>query len=81
MEHKHPGFDPGIMWAMAALAFAGTIMNVFLLKECFYLWAVSNAILAVHNGRIKQWHQCALFAAYFVLAIIGIVYWTATGAQ
>ena len=76
-----PGFNHHLMWCMTVLALAGTALNTFMRKECFYLWIVANLVFAAHNARIKQWPQAALFFAYFVLAIVGIVYWSAVETQ
>ena len=62
-------------WAMAALSLVGVVLNIKKRRECFYVWAVTNAAWVVIDIYHGIYAQAALLAVYFVLAIWGIFEW------
>jgi len=64
-----------LMWLVVAMAFLGTILNIYKKPICFKIWAVTNALNAGYAYWIGSNQQGTLFVAYFLLAIWGIIKW------
>lgn len=64
-----------LTWVVAAMAFAGAILNVRKRPEGFLIWIVTNGAWAVHDFRIGEYAQAALWAAYFALSVWGFLAW------
>ena len=63
------------MWVVTALAICGVILNIKKRRECFYVWAFTNAAWMAYDWWIGATAQSALFAVYLVLALWGIHEW------
>jgi nicotinamide riboside transporter PnuC len=60
-------------WLVAGASLVGVVLNIRRRRECFFVWAVTNAswtIVDVYHGISSQ---AALQAVYFCLALWGIV--------
>ncbi len=64
-----------IGWAVTAASIAGVVLNIKLRRECFYIWACTNAFWAVVDFTEGIYSQATLQAVYFGLAIWGIIEW------
>lgn len=62
-------------WPLVALSLAGVVLNIKHRKECFYIWAGTNAAWAVIDVTHGLPSQAVLQLTYFALAIWGIVEW------
>jgi nicotinamide riboside transporter PnuC len=67
-----------LTWILAALSLVGVVLNIHKRRECFYIWAMTNAAWAIYNFWIGVPAQGTLFSVYWVLAIWGIVKWKNT---
>lgn len=65
-----------ITWIVSALALTGTILNSSRNKWGFVLWFFTNLFWVIVDFKSGLYAQSALFLAYTVLAIKGIVTWT-----
>lgn len=69
-----------ICWFVTLASIAGVVLNIRRRRECFYIWAATNAFWC----GLDAWHgiysQAALQGVYFGLAIWGIVEWTRKAA-
>ena len=63
------------MWAITIFSLLGTVLNIYKRKECFIIWAVTNATWAVYDWKIGAKEQSLLFVCYFLLAVWGIWKW------
>ena len=63
------------MWIITALSIVGVVLNVHKRKECFIIWAFTNAAWAVYDWHIGALEQAALFAVYFGLSVYGLIKW------
>ena len=64
-----------LTWICAALSIVGVILNIKKRRECFFVWAVTNATWVVVDLHAKIYAQAALFFVYFLLALWGIWEW------
>lgn len=65
-----------ITWLISFLALAGTILNSNRNKYGFYLWFCTNLFWVIVDFRAGLYAQSALFGAYTLLAVKGIITWT-----
>ena len=65
-----------ITWIVSFLALTGTILNANRNKNGFYLWLGTNLFWTIVDFKAGLYAQSALFFAYTLLAIKGIVTWT-----
>lgn len=65
-----------ITWIVSALALTGTILNSNRNKSGFYLWLCTNMFWTVVDFRAGLYAQSALFGAYTLLAVKGLITWT-----
>lgn len=65
-----------INWIMAAMALAGTILNIKKQKYGFAFWIVSNGYWCIHNILIQEYAQAFLYFIFFLLAIWGLISWS-----
>ena len=65
-----------VTWIVSLLALTGTILNSDRNKYGFLLWIATNLFWVVVDFRAGLYAQSALFAAYVVLAIKGILTWS-----
>lgn len=65
-----------VTWIISALALAGTILNANRNKSGFYLWFFTNLFWVIVDFKAGLYAQSALFLAYTLLAIKGIITWT-----
>ena len=56
-------------------AIMGAALNAQGRRAGFAVWIVTNAYFAIHNLRIGETQQAALYAVYFALAVWGLVKW------
>lgn len=63
-------------WVVSFLALAGTILNSNRNKYGFYLWLGTNLFWTIVDFRAGLYAQAALFGAYTLLAVKGIITWT-----
>jgi len=66
-------------WAVAALAIAGVVLNIYKRPACFAVWIFTNAVWAVYDFRLGLYSQAAIFAVYFILAVWGLAHWLRAG--
>lgn len=64
-----------VMWIVSGISLLGTILNANRNRFGFYAWLVTNAFWVVVDFKAGLYSQAALFFAYFILAIVGIVQW------
>jgi len=64
-----------LLWINTLVAIAGTVLNARMRREGFYLWLVANVVFLVHNLRIREYPQAALWAVYVGLAVYGLWSW------
>lgn len=65
-----------ITWIVSLLALTGTILNSNRNKYGFILWFFTNLFWTVVDFKSGLYAQSALFAAYTVLAVKGMITWT-----
>lgn len=65
-----------IQWIISGMALLGTLLNANRNKYGFVLWLVTNIYWAVADFHAGLYAQSALFLAYTLLAVKGIVKWT-----
>jgi hypothetical protein len=59
------------------VAIAGVILNNCQLWPCFLLWFVSNGLTLWIHYQARIWSLVARDAIFLVLAIVGLIQWTA----
>lgn len=68
-----------MIWLMVGLAMFGAVLNAAGHPEwmawVMTVWVVSNTGLMLHNLRIRQWAQAALFGGYLIITIYGLSQW------
>ena len=64
-----------ITWVMSVIALAGTVLNAEKVRAGFGFWLVSNLFWTIYDFSIGAYAKGALFAAYTVLAIRGLIVW------
>lgn len=64
-----------LYWATALLALLGVVLNIHGRRECFAIWAATNAIWAAVDYAHGIHAQAALQAVYFALSIYGLAKW------
>ena len=62
-------------WLISGLALAGTILNIYKRRCCFFIWLVTNSYFCLLDFRAGLYSQAFLFAVYAVLAVWGLVQW------
>lgn len=65
-----------ITWIISILALTGTILNANRNKYGFILWLITNMYWTVIDFKTGLYAQSALFFAYTILAIKGIITWS-----
>lgn len=65
-----------ITWIVSALALTGTILNSNRNKWGFVLWFFTNLFWVIVDFKSGLYAQSALFFAYTLLAVKGIITWT-----
>ena len=66
-------------WTLAIFALVGTVLNIRQKVSCFYIWTLTNAGWVFIDFKADLYHQAALQAIYFGLAIWGIFAWKNRG--
>lgn len=62
-------------WLLTILSLVGVVLNIRRRRECFFVWAGTNASWAVVDYNAGLYAQAALFAVYFTTALWGIWEW------
>ncbi|MDD5651000.1 MAG: nicotinamide mononucleotide transporter [Candidatus Nanoarchaeia archaeon] len=62
-------------WIATFLSIIGAILNAFLIKEGFYIWGLSNILWVIVGIKNKMWGMVLTFSIYFIINVIGIIYW------
>lgn len=65
-----------ITWIVSILALTGTILNSSRNKYGFILWFFTNLFWVIVDFRAGLYAQSALFGAYTLLAVKGLITWT-----
>ena len=65
-----------ITWVISGMALTGTILNSNRNKYGFILWFITNLFWVIVDFRAGLYAQSALFFAYTLLAVSGLVTWT-----
>ncbi len=65
-----------ITWIISILALTGTVLNANRNKYGFILWLITNMYWTVIDFKTGLYAQSALFFAYTILAIKGIITWS-----
>lgn len=68
-------FQEILTWCLTIGAITGVVLNIKKRRECFYIWAVTNASWAIVDFKEGIPAQGTLFVVYFCLAIWGIWEW------
>lgn len=63
-------------WLISIVALVGTCLNASRIKYGFVLWFFTNLYWTVVDFKAGLYAQSALFLAYTLLAVKGIVTWT-----
>ena len=63
-------------WLISIVALVGTFLNASRIKYGFVLWFFTNLYWTVVDFKAGLYAQSALFLAYTLLAVKGIVTWT-----
>ena len=64
-----------MMWPITVLSLVGVVLNIYKRKECFVVWAITNAAWCIYDLSIGAYAQSVLFAVYFLLALWGLTKW------
>ena len=64
-----------IWWMLSIASLAGVVLNIYKRKECFYLWSITNGLWIIYTYIMGAYPLTALFGAYFILAVWGIIKW------
>jgi hypothetical protein len=64
-----------LMWLVSAAALVGVVLNIKKRRLCFVVWFFTNSLWCIYDFTIGAYAQSALFFAYVLLAIWGIVEW------
>jgi nicotinamide riboside transporter PnuC len=62
-------------WSLAIASLCGVVLNIRKRRECFYVWAGTNAAWTIVDAVHQIWSQAALQAVYFCLALWGAWSW------
>lgn len=62
-------------WFTVILSLVGVVLNILKRRECFYVWAVTNAAWTAIDVSHQVWSQAVLQFIYFLLAIWGLMAW------
>ena len=62
-------------WITALASLVGVVLNIRKRRECFYVWAATNAAWTVIDAVHGIWSQAILQGLYFCLAVWGIHSW------
>lgn len=65
-----------VTWLISVMALIGTILNANMNKHGFTLWLITNMFWTIVDFKAGLYAQSALFLAYTLLAIKGIITWT-----
>ncbi len=65
-------------WSLTAGSIGGVVLNIHRRRECFFIWAATNAAWCGVDLFYGIWAQATLQAVYFGLAIYGIAKWKVT---
>ena len=66
-----------LYWVTSVAALIGVWLNIKKHVACFWIWAFTNATWTYVDLQHEIYPQAALQAAYFVLALYGIIKWSA----
>lgn len=64
-----------IHWPLVALSIVGVVLNIRRRKECFIVWAFTNATWAAVDFGYGLYSQATLQLVYFGLALYGLREW------
>jgi len=64
-----------LAWLATVLSLVGVVLNIKHRRECFYVWAVTNAWWCGFDAWHGIWSQSALQGVYFCLAVWGLIEW------
>ena len=62
-------------WSLTGGSIAGVVLNIHHRRECFFVWAATNAAWCGVDLYYRIYAQSALQAVYFGLAIYGLWKW------
>lgn len=65
-----------VTWIVSILALTGTILNSSRNKYGFVLWFFTNLFWVIVDFHAGLYAQSALFLAYTLLAVKGLITWT-----
>lgn len=66
---------------LVTASLAGVVLNIHHRRECFYVWAFTNAGWSIVDLVYGVWSQAALMMIYTGLSIWGILKWSQTKAE
>ncbi len=64
-----------ILWFIAGITFAGTILNIFKNKICFILWIISNLFWCSFDYFNGDYPQASVFGINLIFSIVGYFTW------
>jgi len=70
-----------VLWILTIASLIGVVMNIKKRRECFYIWAVTNASWTAVDYYHGLYAQSALFGVYFCLAVYGAWEWRNHGIR
>lgn len=62
-------------WFLTFASMTGVVLNIKRRRECFYIWAGTNASWSMVDAYHGIWSQACLFAVYWLLALWGLWEW------
>jgi nicotinamide riboside transporter PnuC len=63
-------------WIVTVFSITGVVLNIYKIKWCFAIWAVTNFSWMVIDFYRGIYAQAFLFMVYFILAIYGLYRWS-----
>lgn len=64
-----------LSYIITAVSITATIANAYKKRWCFIAWLCTNSFWCVYDFVIGAYSQSFLFAAYFVISVIGLRNW------
>jgi hypothetical protein len=69
--------NANFLFLVAGLSLVATILNIYKNRASFIIWAGTNLFWGIYDWRLGAREQAGLFFAYFLMALWGLIRWTA----
>ena len=70
-----------LTYIVAAVAVAGTVLNVKRLRAGFGVWCATNLFWIIHNAAISEWAQAGIYCVNLALSAWGFIRWGKGGKE